>query len=844
MDNQKARAPEGRIQDLIRLTAQIRKDDGSDLASTVGTGFAVDRQRGLLVTCRHVVEATSEEPFCPGLPVWVYFDQVDDPDSRLQLARVYGGIFDHDDDVAVLQLEQPPLPDGVDVATLGDMAASVGREEFHDFRSYGFRRLDDYKGLPAWGRIIDFTAIPQDRNLQSRPIVLESSTIDRGMSGAPVLDMPRNLVVGVISETWESVGSATDRDTNFAVDAQVLTLSPLDLTLHPEYSLPYATDPPPSEEARRSAAEVSQDVFPLKPRFHPDQLPPPAGLVDRRDVLAELNRHWRDPGVHIAGLVGLAGEGKTRLAHQWLLSLLESSQPPRPDAVFWWDFQENRDIDAMIEAAMRYLYGDEATQRTTNTKTRVENIGAMITAEGRRILFVMDGVETVQYSEGDRFGRFKDDNLQRLLAHFAAAVHESFCIVTSRIQPPDLMKYTTYDPPDFSFAPYADAIADFVTSEYTTPPLTIGIFGEWGTGKSMMLKLIVDKIRERQEFHVAELSAWHVEDWSALIAQMLTELGKQERLPRKALKQAQRTVEKRHATTEEHMSQVRKCLQKLQSQLPHGYRIVVTIDDIDRCTPAKTMEILQTIHLILGDLDRTIVCLALDPSLVGRSIEKHYEAAFQEAGASGIEYLNKLVHVPFVMPRMSLEDIRFSGLEIVTEASDAADTVDPPLGEPLTSTSPDTELPREGRPPAALRTDEVAALKTVAQYVLSPRGIKRLLYTYRIVRSLLREPAESLDPKVVVGWLAVALGWPHAANAMLQRLDQMADNEAEAHGDALLLHLWQQCKPDYLAAGTADRNQESLERLLAEGGGWINRAGLERMVAVARNFLPYDGPSP
>ena len=57
------------------------------------------------------------------------------------------------------------------------------------------------------------------------------------MSGSAVLDMTRNLVVGIVSETWFPDLSTKDRDTAWAVDGRVLSLEPLELLLQ-DISLP------------------------------------------------------------------------------------------------------------------------------------------------------------------------------------------------------------------------------------------------------------------------------------------------------------------------------------------------------------------------------------------------------------------------------------------------------------------------------------------------------------------------------------------------------------------------------------------------------------------------------
>ena len=47
------------------------------------------------------------------------------------------------------------------------------------------------------------------------------------------------------------------------------------------------------------------------------------------------------------------------------------------------------------------------------------------------------------------------------------------------------------DPDDkLDFAPYANTLRDIILNPNTQTPLTIGIFGSWGSGKTSLMKMI------------------------------------------------------------------------------------------------------------------------------------------------------------------------------------------------------------------------------------------------------------------------------------------------------------------------------------------------------------------
>jgi hypothetical protein len=222
-------------------------------------------------------------------------------------------------------------------------------------------------------------------------------------------------------------------------------------------------------------------------------------------------------------------------------------------------------------------------------------------------------------------------------------------------------------------------------------------------------------------------------------------------------------------------------------------RIVLYIDDLDRCTPRQVVEVLQAVHLLLA-LDLFVVVVGVDPRWLLHSLRDQYrstltaappgtETASAAEGAAAEtshgrddntvqedadrlmlstphDYLEKIFNVPFVLPAMTPQgfDTMIRRLSITKKGShDAA-----PDGERQaphdydvrrafrTETSPAS--PNGGIPPeegseiaAVQRGDTVAptpltepelkALSSLAPLVRSPREAKRLLNLYRMLRS-------------------------------------------------------------------------------------------------------------
>jgi hypothetical protein len=103
-------------------------------------------------------------------------------------------------------------------------------------------------------------------------------------------------------------------------------------------------------------------------------------------------------------------------------------------------------------------------------------------------------------------------------------------------------------------------------------------------------------------------------------------------------------------------------------------RIVLYIDDLDRCPPAKVVEVLQAVHLLLA-FPLFVVVVGVDARWVLRSIEARYRDLLKTDGnvseqgkvdefkelfgyASAHDYVEKIFQVPFWLKPMSPESSR------------------------------------------------------------------------------------------------------------------------------------------------------------------------------------------
>ena len=116
--------------------------------------------------------------------------------------------------------------------------------------------------------------------------------------------------------------------------------------------------------------------------------------------------------------------------------------------------------------------------------------------------------------------------------------------------------------------------------------------------------------------------------------------------------------------------------------LPRVDRIVLYIDDLDRCPPERVVEVMEAIHLLLA-LPLFVVVVAVDPRWLLRSLTHHYQGILtgpsDRAGelwsATPMQYLEKIFQVPFTLAPVATDG--YQRLVDSLTVSDLAETPAP-----------------------------------------------------------------------------------------------------------------------------------------------------------------------
>jgi|GEM_PF-1091328 len=93
---------------------------------------------------------------------------------------------------------------------------------------------------------------------------------------------------------------------------------------------------------------------------------------------------------------------------------------------------------------------------------------------------------------------------------------------------------------------------------------------------------------------------------------------------------------------------------ELQRLFPRGEpRVVLYIDDLDRCPPDRVVEVLESVQLLLNTR-LFIVVLGLDDRYVARALEDVYDGVLKRGGKpSGLDYIEKIIQIPYRMRPIS-----------------------------------------------------------------------------------------------------------------------------------------------------------------------------------------------
>jgi len=286
------------------------------------------------------------------------------------------------------------------------------------------------------------------------------------------------------------------------------------------------------------------------------------------------------------------------------------------------------------------------------------------------------------------------------------------------------------------FKVHADLLVDVINDDAVLP-VTIGVFGDWGSGKSSVLQIVKEEFDKEEDTDslCIYFNGWTFEGYddakAALLNSILKELEDNKKISaeiKTAIKEKSKKLWKSvdwmrgagmvlknvalpavsayftgglslvpytfHKISE-WGDDPEKIIEKLQSKegkeifeafkkqgneenqsssnavaefrkdfaalldATNFKRLVVIIDDLDRCSPERIIENLEAIKLFLN-VPRTAFIIGADPRIVKYAIEQKYKnnkEIEEDNNRIVIDYLEKLIQLPYSLPRLSESEV-------------------------------------------------------------------------------------------------------------------------------------------------------------------------------------------
>jgi hypothetical protein len=236
-----------------------------------------------------------------------------------------------------------------------------------------------------------------------------------------------------------------------------------------------------------------------------------------------------------------------------------------------------------------------------------------------------------------------------------------------------------------------DAVVEPIIAAIGTPrvdPLAIGVHSPWGGGKSTVLNLVEARLKGDSRYVVIRTDPWqydnHEDVRGALIAEVLDQLGEKFDTDGPAKDRIANLIKRiswtrvglalgkgavtmqwdpdelisaftpRGRSDDKSMAGFKGGFETMVNGLPQTERVIVLVDDLDRCLPPAVMATLEGIKLFLA-VPKMVFVLAADQEMIRDSIAVSLGET-NRSGAFASRYLEKIVQLPVTLPRLAAAD--------------------------------------------------------------------------------------------------------------------------------------------------------------------------------------------
>lgn len=253
---------------------------------------------------------------------------------------------------------------------------------------------------------------------------------------------------------------------------------------------------------------------------------------------------------------------------------------------------------------------------------------------------------------------------------------------------------------------------ELIVSDDQLQPSTIGLYGDWGSGKSSLMKM-AQKNLEQKGYKCLMFNGWLFEGYddakASLIGTILDEIRKQTRLTKKASQILEGLLENvsklklfrgawqlgtniatlgvipaivgasinsigaLNSQKEElnnsindklNYNEFRDNIREFQKNFAELLnktkikRLVVFIDELDRCSPLTILDTLEAIRLFLFNGNVSFI-IGADERQIQYAIKSKYKDMTESSFDVGKEYLEKIIQYPIYIPKLGIQETEF-----------------------------------------------------------------------------------------------------------------------------------------------------------------------------------------
>ncbi|EMP42016.1 hypothetical protein UY3_00732 [Chelonia mydas] len=380
---------------------------------------------------------------------------------------------------------------------------------------------------------------------------------------------------------------------------------------------------------------------------------------------------------------------------------------------------------------------------------------------------------------------------------------------------------------------YSSALADILSEPTMQPPICVGLYAQWGSGKSFLLKKLEGKKKWKKTCclpsfviflfilgcviaGITLLVIFNVDPKNMTVNAILISVAcvvglafilncrtwwqVLDSVLNSQRKRLHNAASKLHKLKSEGFMKVLKCEVELMAKMAktidsftqNQTRLVVIIDGLDACEQDKVLQMLDTVRVLFSK-GPFIAIFASDPHIIIKAINQNLNSVLRDSNINGHDYMRNIVHLPVFLNSRGLSSAKklmvastTNGDIPYTDTSGIHEEVDRrvsqnSLGE-MTKLGSKTALNRRDtyRRRQMQRTitrqmsfDLTKLLVTEDWFSdISPQTMRRLLNIVSVTGRLLRANQITFNWDRLASWINLTEQWPYRTSWLILYLEE------------------------------------------------------------------------